>query len=86
MTDILGDEDAYMNNTIFASQQVEYRARTAKRRMKEAERRKRNEEDRKARMLQAEVDRAEEWPSYMKSANEGHRRLPKLGPKQRDNG
>ena len=59
MTDVLGDEDTNMNNTIFASQQVEYRARTAKRRMKEVERRKRNEEDRKARMLQAEVDRAE---------------------------
>ena len=59
MTDVLGDEDSYMKNTIFASQQVEYRARTADRRTKEAKRRKRNEEDRKARMLQAEVDRAE---------------------------
>ena len=48
-----------MNNTIFASQQVEYRARTAKRRMKEVSRRKIPRRIERLELFQAEVDRAE---------------------------
>ena len=59
MDEVLGDEDSSMKSTIFASQQVAYRARTADRRLKEAERRKKNEQDRKSRLLQAEIDKAE---------------------------
>jgi hypothetical protein len=59
MNDVLGDEDDSMKTTISASQQVEYRIRTAKRRKREASRRKKNEHDRKSRLLQAEIEKAE---------------------------
>ena len=59
MDEVLGDEDGSMKTTIFASQQVAYRARTADRRKKEAAKRKQNEQNRKARLLQSEIDKAE---------------------------
>ena len=59
MPEVLGEEDGSMKVTIRASSQVEFRKNTIQRRKKEAERREKNEAERKARMFQAEIEKAE---------------------------
>jgi len=59
MPEVLDAEDGSMNVTIQASKQVEFRKSVNARRKKEAERREKNEAERKARMFQAEIEKAE---------------------------
>ena len=84
MDEVLGDEDGSMKTTIFASQQVAYRARTADRRKKKQQRGNKMNKIEKLDYYNRKLRKLKLLQSCMKLVKKDQKKLQQLGRKLRE--